>query len=241
MSHAKLIGRFFNHKRDDEDLNAAKLAMDEEADHIEIISRDQRVGCFDFTIPAPLRRQILMVVALSHDPHGSRRMAIEKIIAKGKTFTADDMLEEIRQEEILHLEMMESEKHFARHAENSRSDGLVAHLNAAALSRRATCYNFNSDAGCQRLNCIFEHRKLTDEENAKRAEDAKKRAVPMKCDYWFKTALVRPHASRLSKKVGGFTQPSTRHTNPSTARKNQPHSGLNTMTTTSPFILFKYK
>jgi hypothetical protein len=121
MSQAKLIGTFFNHKRDGTNLNAAKLTMDEEADHIENISRDQKVGCFDFAIPAPLRRQILMDVALSHDPHGSRRTAIQKIIARGKPFTADDMLEEIRQEEILRLEMVESEKSFAQHADNSRS------------------------------------------------------------------------------------------------------------------------
>jgi len=35
-------------------LNTAKIAVDEEADHIEIISRDHKIGCFDFTIPAAL-------------------------------------------------------------------------------------------------------------------------------------------------------------------------------------------
>ena len=103
MSHAKLIGAFFNTRRDGTNLNAAKITMDEEADHIEIISRDHKVGCFDFTIPAPLQRQILMDVALSHDPYGSRRTAIEKIIVRGNQFTSDDMFEEIRQEEILRL------------------------------------------------------------------------------------------------------------------------------------------
>ena len=112
-----------------------------------------------------------MDVALSQDPYGSQRTAIENIIARGSQFTADDMLEEIRQEEILRLEMAESEMRYAQRA-GTRANDVVAQLNAASLGTRPRiCYNYNSEAGCQRSNCIF-HRKLTDEELAKRAEDA---------------------------------------------------------------------
>jgi len=171
MSHAKLIGSFFNTRRDGGNLNAAKINMDEEADHIELISRNHKIGCFDFTIPAPLGRQILVDIALSHDPYGSRRTAIEKIIARGNQFTSDDMLKEIRQEEILRLEMVESEKRYSQRA-GVRAEEAIAQLNAVSLGARSgACYNYNSDAGCRRSNCIFDHRKLTDEELAKKAEE----------------------------------------------------------------------
>jgi len=102
MGHSKLIGRFFNSRRNGVNLNAAQLRLNEQADHIEEMGGE--VGCLDFKLSLNLRRALLLDVALSHDPNGSRCKAIEKAIAASEDF----MLEFIRQEEVQFVEMREA-------------------------------------------------------------------------------------------------------------------------------------
>jgi len=71
MSHSRLVGNFVNQRRDATNLNAARLRLNEDADHVEAISR--AVGMKKFTLPYQIRRSLLMDIALSYDPTGCRR------------------------------------------------------------------------------------------------------------------------------------------------------------------------
>jgi hypothetical protein len=73
--------------------------MDEEANHIEASSA--RAGCEGFIIPPNMRRALLVDVVRAHGPDGTRRRGIDRVMASSKDFSADDMLQSIRQEEYL--------------------------------------------------------------------------------------------------------------------------------------------
>ena len=62
ITHSRLVGKFFNQQRDATNLNAAKLKLEEDADHIEEISRV--VGMKPFLLPGPIRRSLVMDIAL---------------------------------------------------------------------------------------------------------------------------------------------------------------------------------
>ena len=67
------------------------------------------------------------------------------------------------------------------------------------------CYDFNSEKGCHRPKCIFEHREFTEEHKAEQAESVK-RTAKMKCEYCFKSG----HAlSSCRKKLAAEKLPNT--------------------------------
>jgi len=69
-------------------------------------------GCQGFKLPPNLRRALLINIALSYDPDGTRRKGIERVIAAlDKNFSPDEMMRYIKEEEIQYGELQQTRPH----------------------------------------------------------------------------------------------------------------------------------